>query len=59
MADTTPSVFFPSNKFEALTLLYLQQQDLSGLTPEQVLDKYQDAYSKMRDHERAKGQVQY
>ena len=59
MEDTTPSVFFPSNKFEALTLLYLQQQDLSGLTPEQVLDKYQDAYSKMRDHERAKGQVQY
>ncbi len=59
MADTIPSPVFPSNKFEALAMLYLQQQNLSGLTPEQVLDKYQDAYAKMRDHERAKGQVQY
>lgn len=59
MADNTYSETFPTNKFEALTMLYLQHQNLSGLTPEQLLDKYQDTYAKMRDHERAKGQVQY
>lgn len=59
MADNTSFEAFPANKFEALAMLYLQQQNLSGLTPEQLLDKYQDVYSKIRDHERAKGQVKY
>ena len=59
MADNTSIEAFPANKFEALAMLYLQQQNLSGLTPEQLLDKYQDVYSKIRDHERAKGQVKY
>lgn len=59
MADNTQFETFPANKFEALAMLYMQHQNLSGLSPEQVLDKYQDAYSRIRDHERAKGQVQY
>lgn len=59
MADNTHPETFPANKLEALAMLYMQHQNLSGLTPEQVLDKYQDAYAKIRDHERAKGQVQY
>ena len=59
MADNTHVEFFPTNKFEALAMLYMQQQNLSGLSPEQVLDKYQDVYARMRDHERVKGQVQY
>ena len=59
MADNTHTETFPTNKFEALTMLYLQHQNLSGLSPEQILDKYQDVYARMRDHERAKGQVQY
>lgn len=41
---------FSENKFDALTMLYLQQQNLSKLTPEQVLDKYDEAYSKIRSH---------
>ena len=40
---------FPASKFEALALLYIQKQDLSGITPEQLLDMYEDAYKKMKD----------
>ena len=61
MADSTNNTVtaFPSNKFEALAMIYMQQQDLSGMSPEQMLDKYQEVYGRMRDHERLKGQVQY
>ena len=31
---------YPSNQQEALAMLYLQNQDLSGLTPAQLADKY-------------------
>ena len=44
MSDKTS---FPTNKSEALTMLYLQNQDLSGLTPEEIFYKYQDAYKKI------------
>ena len=59
MADNTHLETFPANKFEALAILYLQHQNLSGVSPEQLLDWYQDVYAKMRDHERDKGKVQY
>lgn len=59
MADNTHLESFPTNKFEALAILYLQHQNLSGVSPEQLLDWYQDVYAKMRDHERDKGQVHY
>lgn len=39
---------FPSNKTEALTMLYLQNQDLSNLSPEELADKYQKTYDKIR-----------
>jgi hypothetical protein len=39
---------FPSNETEALAMLWLQSQDLRGITPEELLDKYQDAYQKIR-----------
>lgn len=44
---------FPADKYEALALLYLQNQDLSGLTPEEVYDKYEDSYRKIRLHKSA------
>lgn len=40
---------FPSSKIEALTMLYLQKQDLSNLSPEEVMDKYQETYDKIRE----------
>ena len=45
---------FPSNELEALAMLYVQQQDLSDVTPEELLDKYQDAYNKLKAHRKAK-----
>lgn len=43
---------FPDNKYDALAMLYVQHQDLSGLTPEQLLDMYHEAYDKIRAHEK-------
>lgn len=45
---------FPDGKIEALTMLYLQNQDLSGLTPEEILDKYDDTYEKIKAHNKEK-----
>ena len=53
MADNTFQTF-PDGKVEALAMLYLQNQDLSGLTPEELLDKYDDAYEKIKAHYREK-----
>lgn len=39
MSDTQLNTF-PSNRFEALTMLYLQNQDLSNLTPSELSQKY-------------------
>ena len=52
---------FPSTKAEALALLYVQSQDLTNVTPEELLDKYQDAYQKIKAHskEQNKATVQH
>ena len=36
---------FPSNIAEALAMLYVQRQDISGLSPVELLALYQDAYT--------------
>lgn len=41
---------FSDNRLEALAMLYLQNQDLSGLSPEQILDVYDEAYDKIKSH---------
>lgn len=33
---------FPMNKVEALTMLYLQNQDLKNITPEQLATMYKE-----------------
>lgn len=40
MSDT-----FPSTRAEALTMLFLQKQDLSNLTPEELAQKYLEVLS--------------
>ncbi len=50
MPDTVHLSTFPSTKLEALTMLYLQSQDISVLTPEQLLEKYNEVYSKLSEH---------
>ncbi len=41
---------FPRGFQEALAILYMENQDLSGMTPEQILDMYLDAYGKICAH---------
>ena len=53
MADIALKTF-PGNETEALAMLWIQNQDLSNATPEELLDKYQDAYDKIRDHKKRK-----
>lgn len=38
---------FPSTKAEALALLYVQSQDLTGVTPEDLVAMYKDAYARI------------
>lgn len=48
MSNTVSLSTFPSNKNEALTMLYLQNQDLSDLTPEQIVDKYNETFKAIK-----------
>lgn len=45
---------FPSNKLEALTMLYMQKQDLTRLTPYQLLDKYYEIYEQLKSYDTVK-----
>lgn len=45
---------FPASEAQALALLYVQNQDLSGLTPEEIYDKYRDAYERIYKHKSGK-----
>lgn len=49
MASDKPG--FPSDLSEALTMFYLQNQDLSGKTPEDITELYYEAYYKIRKHQ--------
>lgn len=40
---------FPSDRIEALTMLYLQNQDLSEATPEELVQKYLEVRSKIEE----------
>lgn len=39
---------FPETETEALAMLYVQRQDLSDVTPEELWDMYHDAYQKIK-----------
>lgn len=39
--------FFPANSAEALAMLYLQNQDIKGLTPEELADRYDEVVNKI------------
>ena len=49
---------FPNTKYEALTLLYLQNQDLSGITPEDLLKKYNEVHSQITKADKTAGAKQ-
>ncbi len=39
--------FYPSNKAEALAYLYMEKQDLSDKTPEDIVDMYNEVYDRI------------
>lgn len=41
---------FPANKAEALAMLYLERQNLSGKSPVEIADMFKDAYDQIRKH---------
>lgn len=40
---------FPKTKEEALTMLYLQKQDISNMTPEQLVALYKETFEKIKE----------
>lgn len=38
---------FPNNRVSALTMLFLEKQDLSGLTPEELAAKYDNVFEQI------------
>lgn len=40
----------PENEFRQLALAYVKAQDLSGLTPEEILDMYDNALYRIWQH---------
>lgn len=49
MSNETNLNTFPSTKAEALTMLYLQNQNLSDITPEELAKKYSEVFSEIRE----------
>lgn len=43
------SEFFPDGNIEALTMLYLQNQDLSETSPERLAELYWETYYRVSD----------
>ncbi len=40
---------FPATKLDALTMLYLQNQDLSNISPEELVDKYNEVRTRIKN----------
>lgn len=53
MSDKVELDTFPRNATEALAMLYVQNQDLRGVTPEQLHTMYHETcYAMRREHAR-------
>lgn len=50
MADNINLSSFPSNRIDALTMLYLEKQDISTLSPEELVEKYAEVRNKIKEH---------
>lgn len=54
MSENVTFNVFPKTKNEALTMLYLQNQDLSNVTPEELLNLYVDTYEEIKNADLAR-----
>lgn len=48
---------FPRDELEALAMLYVQNQDLGNVTPEELLDMYDNAYKALENARNKKNQA--
>ncbi|KAB2444955.1 hypothetical protein [Bacillus luti] len=55
MANNVDLNTFPSTKTQALTMLYLQNQDLTGKTPSELVDLYISVTEEIREAFRTSG----
>ena len=39
--------YYPSNKAEALAYLYVEKQSITGKTPEELVDMYNEVYDRI------------
>lgn len=51
--------FFPARKTEALTMLYLQKQDLTGLSPKDLANKYEEVLDEIKEQFKENASVRY
>ena len=49
MSDKIELKCFPSDRGEALAMLYLQSQDLTSYSPEDLVDKYSEVLKRIRN----------
>ena len=49
--------YFPSTKFEALAMLYVQSQDLREKTPAEILNMYNTAYAEIKKESAAQNPI--
>lgn len=49
MADNIRLNSFPSDRFEGLAMLYMQNQNLRGITPTELLEMYWNVYREIRN----------
>ena len=54
MSDKITLETFPNSVNAAVAYAWLRGQDLSALTPEEAIDKYEDAYKRIREHKKQK-----
>lgn len=47
MGDKVSLNTFPTGRVAALTMLYLEKQDLTNVTPEELADKYNEVYERI------------
>lgn len=46
---------FPTDKYEALALLYIQKKNMENATPEDFVDEYKKARDRIEAHFKATG----
>lgn len=50
MPDDCRLFTFPSNDYDALTMLYMQNQDLKGKSVQEIAEIYYNAYYDLKNH---------